>query len=230
MRIIITGASRGIGRETAIALSENKAHTILAIARDEDKLKLLANKAAHGNILILPMDISQIKTDDLLETVTVMGGVDVLVNNAGLLINKPFEALSLDDWQKTFDVNLFAVVRLIGLLEPFLKKSKDAHIVNIGSMGGYQGASKFPGLAAYSTSKAAIASLTECLAQEFSEAKIAVNCLAFGAVQTEMLEQAFPGYKAPLSADEMAEFLSWFATKGQHFFNGKILPVSLSTP
>ena len=105
-----------------------------------------------------------------------------------------------------------------------------SHIVNITSMGGFQGSSKYKGLAYYSASKAALACLTECLATEFSEAGIKVNCLALGAVQTEMFEEAFPGYKAPVDAREMGEFIADFALKGHKFFNGKILPVAVGNP
>jgi NAD(P)-dependent dehydrogenase (short-subunit alcohol dehydrogenase family) len=97
-------------------------------------------------------------------------------------------------------------------------------------MGGFQGSVKFKGLSYYSASKAAISCLTECLANEFSESRISVNCLALGAVQTEMLNEAFPGYKAPVEAHEMAEFISEFALSGHKFFNGKILPVAVGTP
>ena len=93
-----------------------------------------------------------------------------------------------------------------------------------------QGSAKFPGLTAYSSSKAAIAGLTECLAEELKDKNISVNCLAIGAVQTEMLEEAFPGYKAPLSPKQMAEYIFDFALKGHQYYNGKILPVSSSTP
>jgi NAD(P)-dependent dehydrogenase (short-subunit alcohol dehydrogenase family) len=97
-------------------------------------------------------------------------------------------------------------------------------------MGGVQGSAKFPGLAAYSSSKAALANLSELLAEELKEKNIRVNCLALGAAQTEMLETAFPGYKAPVTAAEMAQWVGWFAINGHRFFNGKVLPVALSTP
>jgi NAD(P)-dependent dehydrogenase (short-subunit alcohol dehydrogenase family) len=97
-------------------------------------------------------------------------------------------------------------------------------------MGGFQGSAKYKGLSYYSASKAAIACLTECLAKEFSEYGIRVNCLALGAVQTEMLDEAFPGYKAPVNAKQMAEFVSGFALNGHKFFNGKILPVAIGNP
>ncbi len=154
--------------------------------------------------------------------------IDILVNNAGLLINKPFTLLSKSDMNSIFNVNFFGVALLIQNLLP--KMNTNSHIVNIGSMGGFQGSSKFPGLSIYSASKAALANLSECLAEELKEQKISVNCLSIGAVQTEMLESAFPGYQAPLKAEEMASYIVDFSKNGHKFFNGKILPVSLSTP
>jgi NAD(P)-dependent dehydrogenase (short-subunit alcohol dehydrogenase family) len=106
----------------------------------------------------------------------------------------------------------------------------DAHILNISSMGGFQGSMKFAGLSAYSTSKAALCSFTELFSEEYKETKLAMNCLCLGAVQTEMLQEAFPGYEAPTTPDQMAVFIVDFALNGNRFFKGKILPVSLSTP
>lgn len=97
-------------------------------------------------------------------------------------------------------------------------------------MGGIQGSMKFAGLAAYSSSKGALITLTELLAEEYKENGPAFNVLALGAVQTEMLEEAFPGYRAPLSAIEMAEYIRNFSLTGSKYYNGKILQVSNSTP
>ncbi len=234
MRILITGASSGIGREAALAFAADPAHQVLALARRSAPLEALAREAqglySRAAIAWREYDLTTSDFSILQEAVESMGGVDILVNNAGLLINKPFEQLTDADWQQQFEVNVFSPVRLIRLLLPWLEKSAEAHVVNISSMGGFQGSSKFPGLAAYSASKAALANLTECLAEEFKEKGIAVNCLALGAVQTEMLATAFPGYQAPLNAADMGDFVAWFATQGRRFFNGKILPVSVSTP
>ena len=123
-----------------------------------------------------------------------------------------------------------APVLLIQSLLDLLRKSREAHVVNISSMGGVQGSKKFPGLSAYSASKAALQVLTECLAEEFKEENIAFNSLALGAVQTDMLAETFPGYKAPLKASEMAEFIADFAINGRRFYRGKTVQVSLSTP
>lgn len=228
MNILITGASKGIGYDTALKLADNPQHRILALSRNEAGLQQLA--LAFDNIEYLCFDITQPDFPALLQKIEALGGADVLLNNAGILINKPFPELSAADWQASFATNLFGVVELIRIVLPYLAQSEQAHIVNIGSMGGFQGSSKFPGLAAYSASKAAVANLTECLAEEFKAQKIAVNCLAFGAVQTEMLATAFPGYQAPIGSADMATWVAWFCTQGQQFFNGKILPVSVSTP
>ena len=104
------------------------------------------------------------------------------------------------------------------------------HVLNITSMGGVQGSAKFPGLSAYSSSKGALVILTELLAEEFKDSGPSFNALALGAVQTEMLEEAFPGYKAPVSAAQIGEYIIDFALNGHQFYNGKVLPISSSTP
>jgi len=152
------------------------------------------------------------------------------VNNAGLLVNKPFEQLNLEDFKRSLEVNYLAPVVLIQGLLPLLLKAHKPHVINISSMGGVQGSIKFPGLSSYSSSKAALGVMTECLAAEFKDRPIRFNTLALGSVQTEMLEEAFPGFKAPLNPGEMAAFIKDFAENGGAFFNGKIIPVSLSTP
>lgn len=232
MNIVITGASRGIGYETAKILSKN--HRVLAISRNITALKKLKKekKTAHSGIEIMEFDITRDKDLHTLSTVTkqYFQSVDVLVNNAGLLIKKPFEKISDKDIRDIFETNFFGAIKLIRVMLPFLKRSQVPHIVNIGSMGGFQGSAKFPGLSIYSSSKAALACLSECLAEELKEDKITVNCLALGSAQTEMLSQAFPGYKAPLTAKQMAGFIAEFSVTGQRYFNGKILPVSVATP
>ncbi len=226
--IIITGASRGIGYEAALHLAR-QGHRVLALSRNEAALKKLKEDAG-GQLDYLAYDLLQPDVPALLERVEQMGRVDVLANNAGYLLKKPFEEITAADWGRAFGVNFFGPAQLIQALRPFLEKSERAHVLNIGSMGGYQGSAKFPGLLGYSASKGAIASLAECLAEEWKEKNIACNCLCLGSVQTEMLAEAFPGFQAPVSAEKMGPFIAWFATEGHFFFNGKVLPVSVSTP
>jgi len=234
MNIVITGASRGIGYELLKKFAQTAGNKLFAIARNRDKLQSLQDELVKSNFpseyYFSSFDLLQ---DDLKgELIPLLKAklqkVDLLINNAGALVNKPFEELSDDEFDTVFGVNVKAVFRLTRELLPLF--SQNAHIVNLSSMGGYQGSAKFPGLSIYSASKGAVAVLSECLAEELKDRNIKVNALAIGAVQTEMLEEAFPGYKAPLSPQEMAEFIADFATNGHHYFNGKILPVSLSTP
>ena len=223
--IIITGTSRGIGFELAQLFAQNN-YNVLALSRNEKPLKSL-NK---NNISTLSVDLSSEK--DLERVIDFVSNnwkqVDILINNAGKLINKPFEQLTTSDFMEVYQVNVFAVAELTRQLLPYLKNG--SHVVNISSIGGVQGSMKFPGLAAYSSSKGALLTLTEMLAEEYKEKGISFNTLALGAVQTEMLEEAFPGYKAPISAEEMADYIYNFSLTGNKFYNGKILEVSSTTP
>ena len=231
MNIIITGGSRGIGRATAIALAQNKNNRIIITGRNGSDLKRISENAEHSNISFHIIDFKLLagKIDSFCSRISEeFGSVDILINNAGAIIPKHFEDLSDTEIRTMMEVNFFAPAVLIRSLLPYFKKG--SHIINISSMGGFQGSAKFTGLSCYSASKAALASLTECLATEFAARGIAVNCLAPGSVQTEMLGEAFPGYKAPVTAEEMGEFFAYFAVNGHRFFNGKILPVALSRP
>lgn len=225
---IVTGASRGIGYELSKALAE-EGHHVLAVARSAGSLeKLQAHEPKH--IDIMPLDLTNADSIGKLkkEAENLCGKVDILVNNAGALVNKPFEDLNRKDWQHLLEVNLMAPVELVKSLLPLF--SGDAHIVNISSMGGYQGSSKFPGLSAYSVAKGGLSILGECLAAEFTDRGIRVNTLCLGAVQTEMFEEAFPGFEAPVDSSEMGTYVAQFALEGSRFYNGQILPVTLGDP
>ena len=234
MNIVITGASNGIGFETALQLSLDEGNHLIAIARSADKLKQLKEQALlanpKSNLIPFVFDIEKGNYSELKTKINELGTIHILINNAGLMIKKPFFDLEDVDWMKLFQVNLFGPVKLIKTIAPLMGKKRKAHIVNISSMGGFQGSMKFPGLSAYAASKAALANLTEVLAAEFEEKNIAVNCLAIGAVETDMLFKTFPEYKAPLKAIEMAEYIADFSLNGHKYYNGKILPVALSTP
>jgi short-subunit dehydrogenase len=233
MIIIVTGASKGIGNSTVKAFAVTGKHKIIAVARSGDKLSNLKKDCQKLNpeteVIALPVDIAHFEFEKvLLPVVKDARGIDILVNNAGKLIKKPFSELNNDDFDELFDINVKSVFNIVKILKPYF--NVNSHIVNISSMGGYQGSSKFPGLSLYSASKGVVAILTEEMAEEFKNDGIAVNCLALGAVQTGMLEEAFPGYKAPLTAGEMGKYIADFALNGNKYFNGKILPVSVSTP
>jgi NAD(P)-dependent dehydrogenase (short-subunit alcohol dehydrogenase family) len=224
--IVVIGSSRGIGKALVSTLSKN--NTVLALSRNIDKLSIFSE---NKNVTIAKFDVStDTAKQDLTQLIqNTFKSVDVLINNAGVLVNKPILEITKEDIDLSYNTNVFGLIQSCQATIPFMEQA-GGHIVNIGSMGGFQGSSKFPGLSVYSSSKAAVASFTECLAEELKETKIKANCLALGAAQTEMLEEAFPGYEAPLSANEMAEFIADFSLNSSKWINGKVLPISVSTP
>jgi short-subunit dehydrogenase len=222
--IIITGTSRGIGYEMALQFA-NSGHQVLAISRKTSQVLM-----EHENITCLPIDISD---ENQLQQVQnfvskTWKKVDILIHNAGSLLHKNFTEISSQEFQNIYKVNVFAVAELTKICIPFM--GKGSHVVTISSMGGIQGSIKFAGLSAYSSSKGAVITLSELLAEEYKESGISFNVLALGAVNTEMLQEAFPGYEAPLSAKEMADYIFNFSLTGNKYYNGKVLQVSASTP
>lgn len=228
---LITGASSGIGFETALKLSQEPTTSVIAIARSNHKLQKLV-QLSDGKIIMKTFDLEREDPKELVDALNTYGvkSLNGIIHNAGFLVNRAFGEISKEELEQSYRVNVFAPFRLTQVLLPLLSAARGAHILHISSVGGVQGSVKFAGLSAYSSSKGALSVLTECMALELAPLAIKVNCLALGAVQTEMLNTAFPGYEAPLKADEMADFVSWFLLNGHRFFNGKILPVALSTP
>jgi NAD(P)-dependent dehydrogenase (short-subunit alcohol dehydrogenase family) len=233
MNIIITGASSGIGYQTAIRFALAGDNKVIAVGRRAENLQKLAAEKTQGSIIPVIADLTNYNYTGL-DTALDQHGithVDVLIHNAGQLINKPFENLEPAEWEILYKANLIAPAILTRHLLPKLGGSdKFSHIVMIGSIGGVNGTLKFPGLSAYSSSKGALATLAECLAEEFKGKNISVNCLALGSVQTEMLTKAFPGYVSGMTAEVMAEYIREFSERGWRHFNGKILQVSTTNP
>ena len=223
--VIITGTSRGIGFEL-VHLFANAGYEVLALSRNAKPVSNLN----FENITALSFDLSKSEDYDRVETFVKKewAQVDILINNAGTLLNKPFLDTTFEDFQQVYSTNVFGVAELTRCIIPFMPKK--GHVVTISSMGGVQGSVKFPGLSAYSSSKGAVITLTELLAEEYKETGPSFNVLALGAVQTEMLEEAFPGYEAPTTATEMANYIFEFAKNSQQFYNGKLLQISSSTP
>lgn len=223
--VVITGTSRGIGLELVKYFAE-KGHQVLALSRNPKPVQELK----LSNVHTFSCDITE---EENLKAVAAYVGenwqqVDVLINNAGAIVNKAFAEISLNEFERVYKTNVFAVAGLTRTLLPFMKA--EGHVVSISSMGGIQGSVKFPGLSAYSSSKGAVITLMELLAEEYKEKGPSFNVLALGAVQTEMLQEAFPGYQAPTAPLEMAAYIGDFALTGNKFYNGKILQVSNSTP
>lgn len=223
--VIITGTSKGIGFEL-VKLFANSGHKVLALSRNFEPISNLNlnNIASFSFDLCQPEDYK--KVEEFIKTE--WHQVDILINNAGTLLNKPFAETAMKDFEDVYKTNVFGVAEMTRIVLPFMKK--DSHVVTISSIGGVQGSMKFPGLAAYSSSKGAIITLTELLAEEYKETGPSFNVLALGAVQTEMLEKAFPDYKAQTTALEMAQYIFEFALHGNKHYNGKMLQVSNTTP
>ncbi|WDF59226.1 SDR family NAD(P)-dependent oxidoreductase [Flavobacterium sp. KACC 22758] len=222
--IIVTGTSRGIGYELALQFA-NAGNQVLAISRKTPKLLL-----EHQNVTCLAIDLAD---ETALEEVekflsSSWKKVDALVHNAGTLLLKPFAETTQADFESIYKVNVFAVANLTRICLPYLQKG--SHVVTISSIGGVRGSLKFAGLAAYSSSKGAVITLTELLAEEYKDQGISFNVLALGSVQTEMLNEAFPGYQAPISAEGMAAYIYDFTLNGNKYFNGKVLEVSSTNP
>jgi short-subunit dehydrogenase len=237
MNIIVTGASQGIGYEVSRLFAEAGDSTILAIARNEHKLRHLEKMCAERNtgskVIAVVFDLKKLLGDTSAFTGIVLkhfDHIDILVNNAGSLINKPFADISYSEARETFDMNLFVPALLIRDLLPYMGKGRETHVVNISSMAGFQGSSKYPGLSYYSSSKAALASITECLSSELKDSNIYFNCLALGSVQTDMFAKAFPGYRAQMKPENIARFIVDFAINGYKYIRGKIIPVSIANP
>jgi len=222
--IIITGTSSGIGLELAKFFIKNK-HNVLAISRNNSDLRSLNLKGLYA----VDFDITNYERyNSLNKYLKNFENVDVLINNAGLLVNKPFEDTSLEDFQKVYSTNVFSVAMLTKFL--IKRMNNRSNVVNISSIGGVEGTLKFPGLAAYSSSKGALNILTEMLAEEYKEQGIHFNSLALGSVQTKMLNKAFPGFKASTSAQDMAKYIYDFSMEGYKLINGKVISISSTTP
>jgi short-subunit dehydrogenase len=225
-RIIISGVSRGIGYELFKHFSKLDIE-LIGLSRNLEPVREFENQ---DNIELFSLDLSDSSSFEKLNLylAALPSKKTSLIHNAGKLVNKPFLEITQEDFSSVYEVNVFGVAKLNQIVIP--KMSKGSHVVTISSIGGIQGSVKFPGLAAYSSAKGASITLSELLAEEFKESEIAFNTLALGAVQTEMLEEAFPGYQAQTKPNRMANYIADFACNGNEFYNGKTLEVSSSTP
>ena len=243
MNIVVTGAGRGVGFSTVLKLAQDGGNTIFVIGRKEEHLLKLKQVVKQSNFqseiipVVMDLQSAESRNAGVQFIKSRVGTIEILINNAGLLIKKEFTELTEADWNSVYGTNVIGMALFTAGLMPLLQEGKlekekgvKAHIVNISSMGGVNGSSKFSGLSAYSSSKGAMITLTECIAEEQAGSGIRVNCLALGSVETEMFGTAFPGFKAALTPEDMGAYVADFSQKGHRFFNGKCLPVSFSTP
>lgn len=225
--ILIVGASTGIGEEMTKLFALNKENTVIAISRNSESITDFENL---DNVISKNIDLASLSLiTDLEQFLNSFPTIDYVVFNAGKLINKPFLELTEQEILASYNINVLSAFSVFQVVLPKMK-NPNSHVVTISSMGAFQGSVKFSGLSSYSSSKAALTNLTEMLAEEFKDSNVKFNCLCLGAAQTKMLEQAFPGYQAPVSGEKMAEYIVDFTLKAHQWLNGKIIPVSLSTP
>lgn len=227
--VIVTGASKGVGEATVLKLALAEGCRVIAVARDAMALEDLASRG-DGRVEIGAIDLARTTAPAAIKALVAGRRVHALVHNAGFLHHAPMGGHQRADLEALYRVNVFAPLEITQALVEELDGDPPGHVVHIGSMGGFQDSAKFPGLVAYSASKAAVACMAQCLAEEFKGRGIRSNCLALGAVDTAMLRAAFPGYTAPVSAAEMGNFVGDFALNGHNLFNGKVLPVAVTTP
>lgn len=222
--IVITGTSRGIGAELVKQFAA-EGHQVISLSRQ-------SNPEFEGleNVHYYSVDLANGTAVEAFakEIEARFQTIDVVIHNAGAIVNKPFAEITSEEFLYVYQVNVFGVAALNKVMVPLMPQG--SHVVTISSMGGIQGSLKFPGLAAYSSSKGAVITLSELLAEEYKAQGVAFNVLALGAVQTEMLEEAFPGYQAPIDPKGMATYIADFAINGNKYFNGKVIQVSSSTP
>ncbi|MDX9750772.1 MAG: SDR family NAD(P)-dependent oxidoreductase [Flavobacteriales bacterium] len=228
--IVVTGASRGIGRETVRALVAEHRRRVLAVARDAEALGTLRHELGTDRLETLAQDLAAPDAADRLVAHVAGRRLAGLVHNAGLLVRRPLGEWTAQDTAALFHLNAAVPLLLTQALAPLLSGDPPGHVVHIGSMGGFQDSVKFPSLAAYSASKAALACVAQCLAEELKDRGVRSNCLAIGAAGTEMLRAAFPGYDAPVTASAMGAYVARFTVEGHHWYNGKVLPVAVGTP
>lgn len=223
---IVVGASRGIGYALVQDLI-GQGQDVVALSRNTSSLKEIDSPY----LTVYSLDLGdETAIADFFKVALDWSKLRSVVYCAGLLLNKPFTSISRSDWRRIYDTNVFGPSEFCQGVITKTGLDQEVRHLFIGSMGGFQGSAKFPGLSAYSSSKAAVSCVSECLAEEYKESSHSFNTLSIGAVQTEMLEEAFPGYEAPVSPAEMARFISELIGLQKILFNGKNIPVSLSTP
>lgn len=227
MNVIITGASRGIGYALVSEFLKREA-SVLAVSRDlsvwesENDPRLTLSEADLGN---------QQSIDSLIDSVRKQfDKVDILINNAGYLVKGSLLDAFSPEVDNMWRVNVLGPGYFTAGLIGMLSASGAGHVVNISSMAGWQGSSKFAGIGFYSATKSAVATLTECMAVEYADSGVAFNSLAIGAVDTEMLQLAFPGYRAPVNPAQMAKFVADFAIGAGKVMSGRVVPVTITNP
>jgi NAD(P)-dependent dehydrogenase (short-subunit alcohol dehydrogenase family) len=206
---LVTGASRGIGAATAVALAAAGAHVVLA-ARDRAALERVADRIREtgGQAVPVPTDVSdEAAVERLYASVERVGPLGALVCAAGVLTPAPFAETTSALWHETLGVNLTGTFLCCRAAFTAMAAAGQGRILNIASLSGVYATEKFPGLAAYNVSKYGVIGLTEAIAVEGKAHGISAVCLSPGAVDTEMLRRANPALRPGLTPDDVAELI-----------------------
>ena len=186
---IVTGASRGIGKATAIALATEGAKVVINYARSSDAAEALVAEitGAGGEAITLQADVSQADQVDALIKATLekWGQIDILVNNAGITKDTLLMRMKQDAWQAVIDLNLTGVFLCTKAVTKTMMKKRYGRIINITSVAGLMGN---PGQANYSAAKAGVIGFTKTVAKELSSRNVTVNAVAPGFIATDMTE------------------------------------------
>lgn len=224
---IVTGASRGIGRATALRLGAD-GFRLLLVARPSADLLSLQDELAQSSISVEVHPTDLAKPEDvnrLCQQLAAGGPYDVLVNNAGCCEPEAFEAMSDASFRRHFEVNVFALQALSRAVIPAMTRAGRGSIVNIASISGIRGTSKFSGFAAYAAAKAAVIVLSEALAAEYASAGLRINSISPGAVDTALLAKVAPGFPPAMSPEEIASVVSMLCSDAGRAFNGRNIEV-----
>jgi NAD(P)-dependent dehydrogenase (short-subunit alcohol dehydrogenase family) len=206
---LVTGASRGIGAATAVALAAAGAHVVLA-ARDRAALDRVDDRIREtgGQAVPVPTDVSdEAAVERLYASVERVGPLGALVCAAGVLTPAPFAETTSALWHETLGVNLTGTFLCCRAAFTAMAAAGQGRILNIASLSGVYATEKFPGLAAYNVSKYGVIGLTEAIAVEGKAHGISAVCLSPGAVDTEMLRRANPALRPGLTPDDVAELI-----------------------
>ena len=227
---LVTGASRGIGAAIAKELAKNGFRVFINYNKSENEAKLLAEEI--GGVAV-KCDVSKAdEVENMIKTVAKYGGVDVLINNAGISKIKMLQDTTENDYDELFDVNMKSVYLVTRAAIPDMIRKKCGKILNISSMWGITGASCE---VCYSASKAAVIGFTKAIAKELGPSGINVNCIAPGVIDTDMNKSLDAETRAELAAmtplmrigavEDIAKAASFLVSDDASFITGQILSV-----
>lgn len=222
---IVTGASSGIGRATAELFAARGA-LVAVFARSVEKLSEIAGRWP-GRMLAVAGDVARLESIEKLfaETESRFGTCEILVNNAGTVEPRRLVDSTVDEWERTFAVNVRGAFLASRRALPSMIANRRGAIVNVASISGVPGPQKFPGFTAYCASKAAVIGLTDALAVEVGESGVRVNAVSPGSVDTPMWAEVSGGSAADMTPEEIAETILFLASDRSRPMNGQNLHV-----